>query len=368
MKSNRRPKNRPSPKPVVRIGFIALVDCAPLLAAEALGLFEAHGVQVELTREVGWATIREKILHRQLDAAHAIAGLALSLWLGLDGMSCRAIAPFVFNLNGNAITLGLDLWRRGVRDSATLHKLIRSTPQRLYTFGIVARGSSHHFLMRNWLATGGIDPDRDVRLVVLPPTQMAGSLRAGLIDGYCVGEPWNSASVITGTGWCPALSCDLAPDHPEKVLLTTERFAEENPGALRRVIRALDAACAWCDKKENRNRLVELLLGSGQLRVEREVLRLSLIGPFHDGTSRARDAADFHIFHRRNANEPTAAKAGWLLDEFLKSGLIDPAREAETRNAMRECWRPDLYHQALAPEPASRTRSSKIQKLHPIPA
>ena len=369
MKGNRPPlKVRPAPLPVVRIGFIALADCAPLLAAEALGLFEKHGVEVELSREVGWATIREKILYRQLDAAHAIAGLALSLRLGLDGTSCPAIAPFVFNLNGNAITLGMDLWRRGVRDAATLTKLVRSTPQRLFTFGIVARSSSHHFLMRAWLAAGGIDPDRDVRLVVLPPTQMAGSLRAGLIDGYCAGEPWNSAAVVTGSGWCPALSRDLAPDHPEKVLLTTEAFADENPAALSRVIRALHAACAWCDKRENRSRVVELLLGSGHLRVEREVLRLSLIGPFHDGTGRTRDAADFHIFHRRNANEPTRAKAGWLLEEFLKSGLVEPAREAAARTALDECWRPDLFHQALAPESSSRKRPSIIRKPEPLPA
>src|SRR5262249_19663499 len=159
-------------------------------------------VNVALSREVGWASIREKILYRQLEAAHAIGELPLALRLGLDGISCPAIAPFVFNLHGNAITLGMDLWRRGVRDAGTLSKLLRSTPQRLFTFGIVARSSSHHFLLRNWLAQGGIDPDRDVRLVVLPPTQMVGSLRAGLIDGYCVGEPWNSAAVVTGAGWC----------------------------------------------------------------------------------------------------------------------------------------------------------------------
>jgi ABC-type nitrate/sulfonate/bicarbonate transport system substrate-binding protein len=183
-----------------------------------------------------------------------------------------------------------------------------------------------------------------------------------------VGEPWNSAAVATGSGWCPALSCDLAPDHPEKVLLTTEAFAQENPVALERVIRALHAACAWCDKKENRSRLVELLLGSGHLRVERDILRLSLIGPFHDGTGRTRDATDFHVFHRRNANEPTRAKSDWLVGEFLKNGLIDPGRESAARAAMDECWRPDLFHRALAPAPASRKRPKLKKKLLPLSA
>lgn len=357
---------RRSPAPVVRLGFIALVDAAPLIAAEALGFFDKQDVAVELSREAGWATIREKILYRQLDAAHAIAGLALSLRLGLDGLPCPVIAPFVFNLNGNAITLGMDLWCRGVRDAASLHKLIRST-QRLLTFGVVARGSSHQFLMRSWLASGGIDPDRDVRLVVLPPTQMAGSLRAGLIDGYCVGEPWNSVAVMNGSGWCPVLSCDLAPGHPEKVLLTTENFAEEHGESLRRVIRALHAACAWCDRKENRSRLVEVLRSSGHLRVEGEVLRLSLVGPFHDGTGGSRVATDFHIFHRHNANEPSAAQAEWLLGEFIRHGLIEPARLGAARTAMNDCWRPDLFCQTIAGKSPLRKRAQTTLKHHPQP-
>ncbi len=351
--------------PVVRIGFVALTDCAPLLAADALNLFQKHGVEVELSREVGWATIREKILYRQLDAAHAIAGLALSLRLGLDGLPCNAIAPFVFNLNGNAITLSMDLWHRGVRDAATLNKLIRSNPHRLITFGVVARCSSHYFLMRRWLQSGGTDPDRDVRLVVLPPTQMAPSLRAGLIDGYCVGEPWNSAAIATGSGWCPALSTDLAPGHPEKILLSTEEFASENSAALKSVVRALAEASTWCDKKENRSRVVDLLLGSGHLRLERDILKLSLIGPFHDGTGGNRDVADFHIFHRNCANEPTSAKAAWLLNEFITHGLISGSRQAEARRAMNECWRSDIYHQSFDQSSGSKIPKFKTRQLQP---
>jgi NitT/TauT family transport system ATP-binding protein len=146
--------------PRVRIGFVALADCAPLLVADALGLFARHGVEVELSREVGWATVREKILYQQLDAAHAIAGLALSLRLGLDGVECPAIAPFVFNLHGNAITLSMDLWRRGVRDGGTLRKLIRSMPERLITLAVVAR----------WMK---VQRDRASEVVHLHPTQRA---------------------------------------------------------------------------------------------------------------------------------------------------------------------------------------------------
>ncbi len=355
------------PLPRLRIGFIPLVDSAPLLVAEAFGLFEKHGVEVELSREVGWATIREKILYGQLDAAHALAGLALSLRLGLDGLACPAIAPFIFNLHGNAITLSMDLYRRGVRDSGTLQKLIRSTPQRLFTFAVVSRSASHHFLMRRWLKQGGINPDRDVRLVVLPPTQMPGSLSAGLIDGYCVGEPWNSVAIAKGSGWCPAISSDLAPGHPEKILLTTEDFAETNPSALHGVIRALHEACAFCDEPGNRAKVIEVLLSSGHMRADRNILKLSLMGPFDNGAGERRPAEDFHIFHRGKANEPSPDKAEWVVSSFLEHGLIAPVDAATARTAMSQCWRPDIYQEAIhPPRGATKRRATKENQPEPV--
>jgi len=174
-----RPASAHAAAPALRIGFIPLTDSAPLLVARERDLFRRHGVRVELSCEVGWATIREKLLYGQVDAAHAIAGLALAMRLGLSTPPCAVVAPFVFNLHGNAITLSRDLWNRGVRDAASLKKLIRSSTSRRFTFGMVSRYSSHSFLLRRWLAAGGIDADRDVRLVALPPTQMAANLGAG---------------------------------------------------------------------------------------------------------------------------------------------------------------------------------------------
>jgi NitT/TauT family transport system ATP-binding protein len=321
-----------------------------------MDLFTKQGVEVKLSREVGWATIREKILHRQIDAAHSPAGVALSLRLGHDGPSCRAIVPFVFNLHGNAITMSMDLYRRGVRDSVTLNKLIRSTPQRLFTFAVVARSASHSFLMRRWLKQGGVDPERDVRIVVLPPTQTASSLRAGLIDGYCVGEPWNSVAVADGTGWCPAISEDFVANHPEKALLTTEEFSENSPAALTAVVRALHEACAFCDETKNRAKVIDILLSSGHMRVDRSILKTSLIGPFDNGAGERRNAEAFHIFHRRKANVPSPDKAEWIVGSFIEHGLVHPTDACAARRAMNECWRPDLFHGAMGskPRPAAR--------------
>jgi NitT/TauT family transport system ATP-binding protein len=210
--------------------------------------------------------------------------------------------------------------------------------------------------MRRWLKQGGADPDRDVRIVVLPPTQMAGSLRAGLIDGYCVGEPWNSVAVADGTGWCPATSEDLAANHPEKALLTTEEFSESNPVALAAVIRALHEACAFCDDAKNRVTVVDTLLDSGHMRTERSILKHSLIGPFDNGVGERRKTEDFHIFHRRDANVPSPDKAEWIVGSFLKHGLVQAVDAFSARRAMNESWRPDLFHAAIGAtrRPAAR--------------
>ncbi len=341
----------------VRIGFVPLADCAPLMAADQLGLFEKHGVEVRLQREVGWATIREKILYHELDAAHAPAGLALSLRLGIHGHTCRSLAPFVFNANGNAITLGRDLYSRGVRDAATLRKLIRSTPQQLFTFGVVALWSSHHILLSEWLRSGGIDPEREVRIVMLPPPQMPGSLAAGLLHGYCAGEPWNTAAVVQGTGWCPATSETIAPGHPEKVLLTTEDFAEARGDELAGILRALDEACAFCDDEKNRRQLPGLLAPAFRNREDQALLAQSLIGPFDTGLARS-SSSRFHIFHRDGVNRPSESASRWLVESLIRHGIIESGRATQARAAMDACWNAARYDAALQPDTKPVKRSS----------
>ncbi len=344
----------------VRIAFVPLVDCAPLIVAREMDMFSRHGVRVELSCEVGWATVREKLHYGQVDAAHAPAGMALALRLGLSAPRFRVVAPFVFNLNGNGITLSRDLWNRGARDANTLGKLVRSTRQRCLTFGVVSRHSSHFFLLRGWLASGGIHPENDVRLVVLPPTQMVANLKAGLIDGFCVGEPWNAAAVTDGCGWVAATSEDLAPNHPEKALLVAEEFTASHREETSAIISALSEACRYCDAAENRAALVSMLAATGLFERGAAVLAPSLVGPFDLGTGESRPARDFHIFHRRDANTPTAERGAWLLREFAAHGLLAGTDHAGGAHALADCWGDRAL---IAPPISSETKS----KLRPNP-
>ncbi|MEZ5386924.1 MAG: CmpA/NrtA family ABC transporter substrate-binding protein [Prosthecobacter sp.] len=353
----------------VRIGFIPLADCAPLLVAREKELFQKHGVRVELSCEVGWATIREKLLYGQLDATHAIAGLTLAMRLGLSTPPCRVVAPFVFNLHGNAITLSRDLWNRGVRDAASLKKLIRSSVSRRFTFGMVSRYGSHYFLLRQWLAAGGIDVVKDVRIVALPPTQMASSLAEGLIDGYCVGEPWNSVAVELGTGWIAATSEQLAPGHPEKVLLTTEKFIEGHYDEVKAIIEALKESCEFCDARENRPEVAKLLAESGYFAGIERTLARSLVGPFELGTENKTankvDASNIHIFHRREANVPFSDRGRWLLDQFITHGLLQPPQFAAAAAALRDAWTAELsLPKAKSTAPKTAKSKKRPQSVH----
>jgi two-component system, oxyanion-binding sensor len=307
----------------LRVGFLPLTDAAPLIAAQELGFFERRGIQVELTREVGWATIREKIVYGELDAAHAPAPMLWDVQLGLGSAPCPVLTAFILNLNGNAITLSERLYAAGARDGASLRELVRSRRgERRITLGVVFPFSSHHLQLRTWLLAANINPERDVRIVVVPPAQMFRNLTAGTIDGFCVGDPWNSLAVRAGAGWCPAWSAGYAPGHVEKVVMTTERFAQHRPDENARFLTALFESAAWCDETENRERLAEILSGSRYLNLPARVNTPALLGRFDCGHGRIETVPDFHIFSRHEANFPTAEKGEELQRQIAAAGLL----------------------------------------------
>lgn len=345
----------------LRLGFIPLVDAAPLLVARELGLFARQGLNVALSREVGWATIKEKIFYGELDGAQAPAGMAFAMKLGLQCLPCEVMTSFVLNLNGNAITLSSSLWKKGVRDAQGLRQLILSHRSEKLVFGTVSLVSSHHFLLRKWLISAGIDPDRDIRIAVIPPGQMAANLKAGLLAGYCVGEPWNSAAVVDGSGWCPATSLDLAGGHVEKVLLLRSEYPARCPGEHAALLRALTEACAFCDVAENREEIIRVLEHSC-FKGMKEVLRNSLGGTFDRGGAGLKTEEHLHSFSRNQTNRPTYAKAVWVLEELKAAGLLPPDFK-ELRALAGSVFREDLYEKAMksAPEIKSAPRISALR-------
>lgn len=335
-----------SERRLLRLGFVPLTDCAPLVMAQELGLFQKYGLQVALSRELGWATIRDKVIHGELEAAHAVAGMPVAATLGLNSVACDCLTALVLNLNGNAITLSQDLWNRGVRDSASLKaEITRQRGKKIFTFGVVYLFSSHHYLLRNWLTAAGIQPDRDVRIVVVPPPQMVTNLKAGHLDGFCVGEPWNSSAIRAGVGSVVAVSAELDPHHPEKVLMVRRDFAEQREEDHHAIIAALLEACAYCDQPGNHDHIVSVLARPEFINVPADVLRCGLSGQFNYTRGEGRSISDFCIFHRHDANEPSADKAGWVMRNLRSSGLC---KDTSLLNAAlgRKVFRPDIFSAA----------------------
>lgn len=328
----------------LRLGFVALSDCAPIIMAKELGLYAKFGLAVELHREVGWATIRDKVVYGELDAAHAPAGLVVAASCGLGSVQAECLTGLVLNLNGNAITLSQNLWRKGVRDGQTLRREVIQGDEPL-TFGVVHTYSSHNFLLRNWLRQHRIEPNRDVRIVVVPPAQVHANLKAGHLDGYCVGEPWNSLAVLTKSGWCVATSEEIAPRHPEKVLMIRSDFAGRSENEHLALIAALIEACRFCARPENRERLMETLAQPEYLPVPIQALRMGMAGTFDYGNGRVEKQSSFHLFAGDGVNAPTLDKADWVIRNLLSSGLVaDPS--VVPRERARDWFRADLFEQA----------------------
>jgi ABC-type nitrate/sulfonate/bicarbonate transport system substrate-binding protein len=339
----------------LRVGFLALTDAAPLIVAQRHGFFARHGLQVTLEREVGWVTIREKIIYGELDAAQAPAPMLWSAQLGLGCAPSAVLTGLVFNLHGNALTLSNQLYAEGVRDAATLRDVARSRRgESRLTLGVVFPFSSHHLHLRQWLTAAGIRPDHDVRIAVVPPAQMFRNLQAGTIDGYCAGEPWNSIAVRAGAGWCPAWSAAHSPGHVEKVLMVTDRFARERAAEHAALIAALAEAAEWCDAPHHREEWAALLGEAAFLNLPARVISPALLGHFDCGHGRVEDVPDFLVFHRGEANAPTAEKALALQHELVAAGMLHPPLDPELP---RRLFREDLYRDAVNPhhthEPAS---------------
>lgn len=325
---------------VLRLGFVPLTDSAPLIVAKERGFFEAQGLQVELSREVSWATIRDKVAVGALDGAHMLAPLALAATLGVGSEPTPMIAPLALNLNGAAVTLSTRLSAAASDggEGQALAKLIarrRKEGASPLTFAVVYPYSTHNYLLRDWLTAAGVDPNRDIRLTVAAPSRMAGLLADGVIEGFSAGEPWNSVAVSSGAGRVAVRASQLWGRAPDKVLGVTQDWAEANGDALAAMVRALIAAAAWCEAPQHRAELAGLLAGPQYVDAPRAAIAAGL---------------DDVIFHRDGANAPRPAQAAWLLGQMARWGQV--AADAETSSVAGQVYRLDLYEAARAGENA----------------
>jgi len=331
----------------LQIGFVPDGDCAPIAVARESGLFEKYELNVQLRRETRLSNIRDRLIEGELQAVHAPATLPFITNLGIDSDRCAAVTGMVLSLQGNAITISRQLWDEGVRDGRTLRDLIfRNWGKRTFTFGVVFPHSPALLLLRRWLREGSVSPS-EVRIVVVHPAQMFPTLKLGYIDGFCAGEPWTSLAVEAGAGVCVATSRELAPLHPEKVLMVRNDFAETRKSEHERLIAALLEACAFCDQPLNRPLISEMLAQPQYVNAPTDCLK-NILGVDEGGGGAGAETAPLNIFYKYNANEPTDDKAAWVLGhlyEMIEQRAL-PLPAGERMPVLKNVFRRDIFQRA----------------------
>ncbi|PKU21704.1 CmpA/NrtA family ABC transporter substrate-binding protein [Telmatospirillum siberiense] len=330
----------------LRLGIVPLCDCAPIVVARERGFFAEQGLDVEIAREPSWANIRDKVLVGALDGAQMLAPMPFATTLGLGNVHQPIVTAFGLNIGGNAITVSNALFDRMMEadpdamaerplTARALKAVIerdRAAGAQPMTFAMVYPFSSHHYELRGWMAAAGIDPDRDVRLVVVPPPQMVANLSAGNIEGYCVGEPWNAMASSLGLGRVLITSQELWGGRVEKVLGVAEGWADAHPETHKALIRALLLASRWTDQPENRAEVARIVAQPPYVNAPQDVVRATLEQP------------GALIFSAHAANFPWRSQALWFLVQMRRWGQL-PAT-VDMRRAVDRVFRSDLYRLA----------------------
>ena len=344
----------------ITAGFMPLLDSAILVAAYEKGFAEAEGIALRLTRETSWASIRDRMAVGHFDVAHMLAPMPIACNLGMTPLAAPTVAPMALGLGGNAVTMSNALWRemtdagavadldpagagRALRVVLSKRRSDGLAPPR---FGVVHPHSGHNYELRYWLAAAGIDPEHDIEIVILPPPLMADAMGAGRIDGYCAGEPWNTAGVAKGVGRIVTVKAAIWKSSPEKVLGVSARWAASHSEALDAMLRALYHAARWCAQPANHPELAALLALPRYVDCPADWLAPALSGAIDMGDGVV-NVPDFFLPHARAATFPWKSHALWFYSQMVRWGQIPASSDHE--ETAHGTYRPDLYRAALKP-------------------
>lgn len=358
----------------ITAGYVPLLDSAVLLATEEFGFAESEGLHLNLVRETSWANIRDRVAIGHLDVAHMLGPMPLSANLGLTPLDAAVIAPMALGLGGAAITMSNAVWARmaeaGAPENgapgpvgAALRKVVeervRDGEPRL-RLAVVHPESAHNYALRYWLAASGIDPERDVDIVIVPPPLQADALAAKRTDGFCVGEPFGSVAVARGVGRIVTTKGQIWQMSPDKVLGTRLQWAERFPEQLAALLRAATRAARWCEDPANHTALAAMLAREDRLGVDAGLMLRAITGrlEFEAGTETL--MPDFFVPYSRGANFPWVSHALWFYSQMVRWGQVSHTPENVAKAV--SSYRPDLYRAALngmnMPVPGA---SSKIE-------
>jgi nitrate/nitrite transport system substrate-binding protein len=317
-------------KRVIKLGFIPLTDCSPLIMAKEYGLFKKYGVEVELSKEASWANIRDKILTGELDGAHCLFGMPFSVYTGVGGKAGTEMKiAMILNTNGQAVTLSKEFcgkigFKKTDKAAAVIDAKIKSGKP--VTVAATFPGGTHDIWMRNWLSLCGI-PQNSVKQITIPPPQMVANMKVANMDAYCVGEPWNGVAVAQEVGFTQITTQDIWKDHPEKALVVNKTFAETNREDLKNVMKAILEACKLLDKPANRAQSAQIVGQTKYINAPAAVIDGRLKGIYEIGCGIGTEVyKDYMNFYKNGTvNYPRKSYGIWFMAQYVRFDMVKTA-------------------------------------------
>ena len=334
--------------PDLRFGMIALTDCSPIVIAHEKGFFKKYGINSTVVKGASWAAIRDSLSTGDLHATHMLTGMPIASTMGLLGSPKKPmVIPWMLNRNGQAITLKADLKGKVAADPKALKPLVEEAKKKgaPMTFAMTFPPGTHAMWLRYYLAAGGIDPDKDIALITVPPPQMLTNMKLGKMDGFCVGEPWNARAIADGVGYTAITTQEIWKDHPEKVCAFTAEFAEKNPKTVKAVLKALNEASLWLDDMKNRPEQAQIVSAATYINCPPELILGRMQGHYDYGDGRKKDDPNYMIFSDRNCNYPQPKYAVWWLTQFRRWGMVEGTPDYQ--GIAGQVMRTDLYEEAM---------------------
>ena len=350
-------------KEEVKIGFIPLTDCASVVMASVLGFDKKYGVKIIPTKEASWAGVRDKLVNGELDMAHVLWGLVYGVHLGVGGPKKDMAILMNLNHNGQAITLSKKLADKGAVDGPSLAKLM-ATEKRDYTFAQTFPTGTHAMWLYYWLASVGVNPMKEAKVITVPPPQMVANMRVGNMDGYCVGEPWGHRAIIDGIGITAVTTQDIWKDHPEKALGTTAEFVKKYPNTARAVTMAILEAGRWIDAGlQNKNKMAETVADKSYVNTSVDAINQRILGRYQNGLGKTWDDPNhMKFFNDGFTNYPYLSDGMWFLTQHKRWGLLKD--HPDYLKVATEINQTKLYKEAATAlkisVPKSDMRSSKM--------
>ena len=354
------------------LGYIALTDSAPLIVAKERGLFAKYGVpDIEVTKQASWGGTRDNLVlgggGGGIDGAHLLTPMAYLMQAGKivqNGQSVPMSILARLNTNGQAISVAKALMPVGARlDSAPLKAAFAAKKDN--KVAMTFRGGTHDLWIRYWLAAGGIDPDREVETIVVPPPQMVANMKVGTMDAFCVGEPWNDQLVHQSLGYTACITGEIWKDHPEKSLALRSDFVGKNPKSAEAITAAVIEAQLWADRLENKDELAALLGKRAWFNVPPADILPRSKGDIDYGDGRKLTASPLRMkFWADHASYPFQSHDLWFLTEDIRWGVLPPDVDTKALIAAvnrQEIWRSaaSLAGVAASDMPAGTSRGSE---------